>query len=115
MALFWSLFTLPFKIFKCLNIFIILYNCRYVNISVSHYNLQKYHITFNYLSLFHGPLRRCYFFGVWSQFGVLFQVNIYTEREKIWMKQIRKEERKIKKEAAVQQKTFDPEMLREQR
>ncbi|XP_063676843.1 activating signal cointegrator 1 complex subunit 3-like isoform X2 [Bolinopsis microptera] len=43
------------------------------------------------------------------------QVNILTEREKIWMKQVRKEEKKMKKEAIAQQRAFDPELLREQR
>ena len=43
------------------------------------------------------------------------QVNILTEREKIWMKQLRKEEKKLKKEAFTQQRVFDPELLREQR
>ena len=46
---------------------------------------------------------------------VTAQVNILTEREKIWMKQLRKEERKMKKEAITQQRAFDPELLREQR
>ena len=43
------------------------------------------------------------------------QVNILTEREKIWMKQLRKEEKKMKKEAISLQRAFDPELLREQR